>query len=213
MTLAFCVMAVLLLIAEIAHGQGADIPAAVVSDENGFVYVTGTSVNPSGQTSIVVVAYDTAGNLWHEFALPPEADGPAMATGIGLIDSLIVVAGTAPTLTGGADIIAAGFDRPDVVSVGATAVAVTGLSLEQSYPNPLRVGSVATIEYGIPVRGGVRLAVVDMGGREVAVLAEGFHEQGRYRTHFRPSSLPSGSYLYVLTSTTTSEVRRLTLIR
>ncbi|MFZ1728773.1 MAG: T9SS type A sorting domain-containing protein [Bacteroidota bacterium] len=203
----------LLLSVGAALGQGADIPGSITSDENGYVYVAGTSVTSSGQMSIVVIAYDPDGNVWKEFVLPAAAAGAAVVVGVDLIDSLILVAGTAATINGGADMFAAGFDRPTLVSVRSDPSTPLGLRLEQNYPNPLHRGSVATIGYSIPVAGAVHLAVVDFSGREVAVLVDGFHEVGSFQTQFQPSALPSGSYLYVLSSSSTSEVRRLTLIR
>ncbi|MFA6235498.1 MAG: T9SS type A sorting domain-containing protein [Bacteroidota bacterium] len=209
----FAIIITALLPVGVLFGQGADIPGAITSDENGYVYVAGSTVNSSGQTSIVIVAYDQDGNLWKEFSVPPNTIGPATAVRVALIDSLIVAAGTATTASGGADIFAAGFDRPTIVSVGSPPLAKQGFQLEQNYPNPLRIGSVATINYSIPVAGGVRLSVVDMAGREVAVLVDGFHDPGKYQTQFRPSSLPTGAYLYVLTSSAISEARKLKLIR
>ena len=204
---------VALLSATAALGQGADIPRAITSDENGFVYVAASSVNSLGQTSIVIIAYDADGNLWREFALPADAAGPALAVDIDLIYSMIVVAGTSTAAGTGTDIFAAGFLRPGLLSAEPAPQALSSFTLDQNYPNPLRIGSAATISYEVPIRSDVRLAVMDLLGREVAVLAEGFHEKGSYQTHFAPSSLPSGSYLYVLTSSATSEVRKLILTR
>ncbi len=52
------------------------------------------------------------------------------------------------------------------------------LWLEPSAPNPFTVETRVT--YALPARGRVRLAVYDVAGREVAVLAEGVQDVGRH---------------------------------
>jgi len=196
-----------------AFGQGADIPVAIASDVLGNVYVTGASMDSQGKMSITTVMFDAAGNTTKVFDIPSDASGPSVPVGLDVIDSLIVVSGSAPTMASGHDILTAAFNRPPLVSVQNLAQLPATLTLDQNYPNPVRSGGTAAISYGIPEPGHIRLVVVDMMGREVAVLADEFHESGTYRTQFQPSTLPSGSYLYMLTTSSSSEVRKLTVVR
>ncbi|NUQ41765.1 MAG: phytase [Calditrichaceae bacterium] len=70
-------------------------------------------------------------------------------------------------------------------------------SLEQNYPNPFNPGTA--IRYTLPNAANIRLAVYDLAGREVAVLAEGFYSAGSYAQDWqaldhRGGVLPSGIY-------------------
>lgn len=206
-------LAVVLLCTGVALGQGADIPGAITSDENGYTYVTVSSVNSMGQTAIAVLVYDTDGNLWREFSLRPDPAGPTRVAGIDLIDSLIVIAGSGSSAANSRDIIVAGFARPGLLAVHPTRPVVGSFSLEQSYPNPLPPGAPATITYEVPVNSSVRLTLMDMAGREISLLAEGYHEKGRYELQYLPASLPDGSYFIVLSSDATLEVRKLMILR
>ena len=53
----------------------------------------------------------------------------------------------------------------------------------------------------------------DVLGREVAVLAEGWHEAGRYTPTFDGGRLPSGTYLVRIQAGTFGATRSMTLSR
>lgn len=70
-------------------------------------------------------------------------------------------------------------------------------SLEQNYPNPFNPGT--TIRYHLPNAANIRLAVYDLAGREVALLATGFYAAGSYTRDWqaldpRGGVLPGGIY-------------------
>ncbi len=46
----------------------------------------------------------------------------------------------------------------------------------------------------------IDLKVFDINGREVATLMEGNYEPGAYKVHFDGSDMPSGVYMYKLTT-------------
>lgn len=75
-------------------------------------------------------------------------------------------------------------------------VAPTRFLLDQAYPNPLQ--TTATVRYALPEAADVRLAVYDLAGREVAVLAEGVRAAGVHDAAFDARGLASGLYLYRL---------------
>jgi hypothetical protein len=70
--------------------------------------------------------------------------------------------------------------------------------VEQNYPNPFN--PVTEIRFGIAVPGQVTLKVFDLLGRDAATLVNEHYEPGNYVVPFDGSGLPSGLYLYVLTS-------------
>ncbi|MEO0477789.1 MAG: T9SS type A sorting domain-containing protein [Planctomycetota bacterium] len=82
----------------------------------------------------------------------------------------------------------------DVEEVGAELP--TSIALSQNYPNPFN--PTTTIEFKLDRTQDIRLAVYDVMGREVAVLAEGTQTAGTYRTQFDARNLASGTYFYTL---------------
>jgi hypothetical protein len=196
-----------------ASAQGLDVPFAVTADEHGYVYMAGTRTGADGRMDIVIVAYDTDGNVWREFPLPASAGGYTGVAGVDLIDSLLVVAGTMAEPGGGLDITAAGFHRPNILSADRPGVPVSASLLGQGYPNPAARGVPVRIAYAVATAGHLQLRVIDFLGRTIAVLAEGHHPPGSYSTELPTNRLPAGIYMYVLTAATTSEIRRFTVLR
>jgi hypothetical protein len=74
----------------------------------------------------------------------------------------------------------------------------SSLTLSPNYPNPFN-GSTR-IQFGLADAGHVSLRVYDILGREVAVLVDEILPLGTYTATFDASSLPSGTYVYVLTA-------------
>jgi hypothetical protein len=83
--------------------------------------------------------------------------------------------------------------------------------LSQNFPNPFNPST--TIEYSIPTRGNIRLAVYDHLGREIAVLADGEHQAGTHSSRFTATEQPSGVYMYRLSWNGNSVARRMVLLR
>jgi hypothetical protein len=72
------------------------------------------------------------------------------------------------------------------------------------------------IAYTVPARSRVRLSVFDVQGREVARLADGVHEPGRYSVTWdeaRRQGLQSGIYFVRLEAPGVHFVRHLVLMR
>ena len=68
--------------------------------------------------------------------------------------------------------------------------------LEQNHPNPFNQST--TIRFGLREPGSVRLRVVDMLGRTVAVVLDAYRSAGRHEVRFEANRLPAGTYLYQL---------------
>lgn len=82
-------------------------------------------------------------------------------------------------------------------------------------PNP--AAGPMRIAFGVPTAAPVRLSVMDVQGREVALLADGIHSPGRYEATWsgegNRGAAPVGVYFLVFRSPRKSEVRRVVLAR
>lgn len=88
-----------------------------------------------------------------------------------------------------------------------------GFTLGASYPNPF-AGST-TIPFALAESAHVRLVVLDVLGREAAVLTDQVWGAGAHEVRFDGSQLPSGAYFYRLEAEGlgTSDTRPFTLVR
>lgn len=84
-------------------------------------------------------------------------------------------------------------------------------SLEQNYPNPFN--PVTTIKYSIKTAGEITLKVYDVLGKEVASLVNENQEPGSYSVNFNAANLPSGIYVYRLTSGNFVDTKKLILLK
>ncbi|KXK54597.1 MAG: 5'-nucleotidase domain-containing protein, partial [Chlorobi bacterium OLB7] len=84
-------------------------------------------------------------------------------------------------------------------------------AMNANYPNPF--STTTTITFTVPERSFVRLSVDNEQGVEVARLIEEQLEAGEYRVPFSGDGLASGTYLYRLSSGSTSLVGKMTIVR
>ena len=89
-------------------------------------------------------------------------------------------------------------------------VPAAGLELSV-HPNP--VAATATVPFRLAAPARVRLAVVDVLGREVAVLADGPREGGEHRATFDAGRLAAGVYVIVLETPGARVTRTVTVVR
>ncbi|MDQ7065411.1 MAG: alpha/beta hydrolase fold domain-containing protein [candidate division KSB1 bacterium] len=77
------------------------------------------------------------------------------------------------------------------------------LRLHQNYPNPIRLSAgsrITQIAYELSSPGDVTLKLYNVLGQEIATLAQGWHEAGRFRYNLDIRRLPPGLYIYQLRS-------------
>ncbi|HLT48740.1 MAG TPA: T9SS type A sorting domain-containing protein, partial [Rubricoccaceae bacterium] len=84
-------------------------------------------------------------------------------------------------------------------------------TLRPVYPNPTR--GRAVVPFVVPTAGRVRVAVYDVLGREVAVLADGLHGAGAHEAVLDGAGLASGVYVVVLEGEAARATRKLTILR
>jgi len=88
---------------------------------------------------------------------------------------------------------------------------VKSIELSQNFPNPFNPNTA--IRFQLPASGITHLAVYDVLGREVSVLADGIYAAGSHSITFQADGLPSGVYLYRLTSGGQTLTQRMLLIK
>ena len=84
-------------------------------------------------------------------------------------------------------------------------------SLSQNYPNPFN--PTTQIEYDVPSAGRVTLTIYDILGKEVARLVDEDQSPGHRRVEFSGKGFPSGVYFYTLRAGTSSDTKKLVLLR
>ncbi|MBI2417110.1 MAG: T9SS type A sorting domain-containing protein [Ignavibacteriales bacterium] len=84
-------------------------------------------------------------------------------------------------------------------------------ALLQNYPNPFN--PVTKINFEVPAAGNVTLMVYDILGNQVAMLFSGNAEPGAYMLEFNATSLPSGTYFYVLRAGTYSKTMKMMVLK
>ena len=100
----------------------------------------------------------------------------------------------------------------DLASGDALATAVPEVFLlEANYPNPFN--PVTTIRFGTPEAAAVTLVVYDLLGREVERLVDGSVAAGRHTVTFEAGDLPSGLYVYRLTTPAGSFTQTMLLLK
>jgi hypothetical protein len=109
------------------------------------------------------------------------------------------------------------FVLDDLAFGAATSVDAAGntlpkiFALSQNYPNPFNPSTI--IQYALPFKTRVKLAVYDVLGREIESLADGEFGAGSYRVTFDGSRFASGTYLYRLQAGDFSQTKRLVVLK
>lgn len=100
-------------------------------------------------------------------------------------------------------------------TTGGTAVEEIELpaefSLEQNYPNPFNPAT--KISFSLPQEGFTKLVVFDLIGNEISTLVKEKLNAGTHSVNFDAKDLPSGVYLYALSSGNYTSTRKMILIK
>ncbi len=80
-------------------------------------------------------------------------------------------------------------------------------------PNPNPFNPSTALSYKLQAARNIRLAIYDIMGREVAILAEGFYPAGHHSMLFNAANLPSGVYFARLQAGDFTQTRKLLLVK
>lgn len=83
--------------------------------------------------------------------------------------------------------------------------------LMQNYPNPFNPGT--NISYSLPLTSFVKLAVYNMLGEQVAILVNEQKSAGTYNVYFESNELPTGTYIYKLSSRDFVKTKKMVLMK
>ncbi len=87
----------------------------------------------------------------------------------------------------------------------------TSIQLDQNYPNPFNPSTTISFELTSP--GEVKLEIFNALGQQIATLVDGFQPSGRQSVNWNAVAVPSGIYIYRLTSGGEILTRRMMLIK
>lgn len=87
----------------------------------------------------------------------------------------------------------------------------SSVELDDAYPNPFNPAT--SIRFGLPEAQRVRVAIYDVVGRQIDVLADGVLSAGYHTLRFEASGLPSGLYLLRMDTPGQTLTRKLTLLK
>ncbi len=104
-----------------------------------------------------------------------------------------------------------GKDAPVVSGIEREESIPRSYQLSQNYPNPFNPETV--ISFSIPREEMVSLKIYDMLGSEVATLVNRELPAGNYKFNWSASSLASGMYIYRLTTSGYSNVKKMMLLK
>jgi hypothetical protein len=100
--------------------------------------------------------------------------------------------------------------------IAAASERILRFALTRAWPNPTREG--VHVGFAVPRESRVRLRVLDIQGREVAVLSDGRHRPGRYHAAWngqtsRGLPVPSGVYFLQFSSSAANLSQRIVIVR
>ncbi len=123
-------------------------------------------------------------------------------------DTLDVVARTSHGYEERHQIICTGQGALDVIENGSVP---ESFGLSPAFPNPFN--STTSISFSLPNSSVVRLSIVRLDGKEVAVLKDGFSTAGNFSYSWDGGETPAGTYYARLVSGNRQTVRQILLIR
>lgn len=85
------------------------------------------------------------------------------------------------------------------------------IQMAQNYPNPFN--PVTTIKFNLPAEMNISLAVYDIHGQLVRELFSGSAEAGMHQVAFDGESIPSGMYIYKLTTNVGTITKKMILLK
>jgi hypothetical protein len=97
----------------------------------------------------------------------------------------------------------------DVIKVGQGNI--EDIIIGQNYPNPFN--PTTSIEFELLLDSDVEIKVFNLEGKEVALLHKGFLTRGKYQFKFDATGMPSGIYLYQISTSYSVQTRKMILAK
>ncbi|HZW39440.1 MAG TPA: T9SS type A sorting domain-containing protein [Ignavibacteriaceae bacterium] len=98
-----------------------------------------------------------------------------------------------------------------ITAIEETHILLTEYKLEQNYPNPFNPST--KISFSLPEGGLTTIKVYDILGEEKATILNEYKQAGSYTTTFVGKNLPSGVYIYTITSGSFKQSRKMLLMK
>ncbi len=185
----------------------------ITVDKSGYLWVAGID-----STKRWVKAFDVSGILASEVAdLPSQnnQDGfsadPSGAPMIAPVDVALTADGLTAYVPDAVAQVVYQFKYTTATSVEPAPQVPQEFTLYQNYPNPFNPSTI--IAFTLPQSMKVRLTVSNLIGQTVATLADGVMPAGNHHRFFTGDNLPSGQYIYTLTTPEGSVSRSMTLVK
>jgi hypothetical protein len=102
-------------------------------------------------------------------------------------------------------------DPPPAVELVDNEILPSSLRLAQNYPNPFN--PMTNLSFDLFRADRVSLKIYNVLGQEVATLVDGRLNAGSYKVSFDATDLASGVYIYQLSTSATSESRKMVLLK
>ena len=192
-------------------GNNEDAAYSIVLDALGNSYITGYSTGSGTGSDYATVKYNSSGvEQWIQRYNGPSNGSDAANTILTDASGNIYITGSSSGSGTNSDYATVKYSQ----SIGIISISneiPSEYALSQNYPNPFN--PVTNIEFSIPNAGFVRLAVYDMQGREIAILAENNLKAGIYKADWNASNFSSGVYFYRLEAESKTYTRKMILIK
>ena len=187
-----------------------------LSGSEDYLFVTGSTRNGNDPDSqdIATVKYDAlSGEQLQVSVIKGSGNGEDDVTGI-ILDTTdnTYLAGYMKTINRGLDLIAAKYQRGDLIEVRNISSNVPkNFTLYQNYPNPFNPST--SIKFDVVKQGAVKLAVYDLLGRQVDVLVNENLRPGSYEVDYSSVKLSTGVYFYEMTADGYRDVKKMILVK
>lgn len=160
--------------------------APIAVGAGGTIYAISDSTNFDGPAELLAIDPGSGETMWsHTIGYEPIRAGPVIST-----DRTIYVATDSA-------IVAIG-DASSVARPQKPTERPTGYRLGQNYPNPFNPTTKITYQLAQP--GHVKLEVFDLLGRLARKVLVGFRSAGQHTVQIQATTMPSGTYIYRISS-------------
>ena len=194
--------------------NGEDRAYAIVVDNSDNVYITGSSTNSSSGTDYTTLKYDpiNGSQIWTVlYNGTGNSSDIAYAITLDNVDNVLVTGSSRhSSLLGSEDYTTVKYSSLTGIQTISNNRPVS-FSLHQNYPNPFNPSTKIKID--VAARSIVRLAVYDVRGVEAGVLINQKLEPGQFEVEWDASKFSSGIYFCKLVSGSTSEIRKMILLK